>query len=125
MGRSKERHHRNPRDYGNYSSGVKDHRKLENTKFVNLLAPLGIDTETLEPAVRQSILSKPAEALEADMTFILRRGLKGRGLKGRQRIISMLSDQNVIAGLLRWNDSNSKNSRQQNDENFPNGLLDR
>ena len=125
MGRSKERYRQKPWDYGNYHHGEKAHHKSENGKFVNLLAPLGIDTDKLEPVVKQSIMGKPAEVLEADINFILRRGLKGKGLRGKQRLISMLSDQNVIVGLLRWNNTNSKNSRPATYEKFPKGLLDR
>lgn len=124
VGRSKTRYQK-PWDSGGPYYEWRSRSEPREARSADLLASLGIETEKLEPEVRESLFSKPAEALEADITFILRRGLRGRGPKGRQRLVSMLSDQNVISGLLRWNGANSKSNRPASDAKFPKGLIDK
>lgn len=72
------------------------------------LKSLGISIRGAEPAYVKEILRRPKEEVFADIEFIKRTGLFNTDAKnGKERILAMLSDRNLIDGLLRWNSKNS------------------
>ncbi len=84
------------------------------------LERLGISIREAEPSHLKEILRKPKEEIFADIAFIKKTGLFDADTKkGRERILAMLSDRNLIDGLLRWN---SRNSIEK--DSISHGLLD-
>lgn len=109
-------------EYGNQASNTATD---QINKIKAELRSLGIKTSELRPEEQNGIFNKSYDSVKADIEFILKRGLKGDGIKGKQRLITMLSSYNVIKGLLRWNDENTSTIELRSGAKFPNGLLDK
>ncbi len=92
----------------------------EQCNVKEALNEIGIQLRDARKDRIKAILRRPAEVVSADIEFLRKKGLCESGTKkGRERIIAMLSDQNLINGLLKWNTEN-RNDKRMNTR----GLLD-